>query len=97
MDDTNQNVVPFMNLELKKNELDLEFWNKYQEELLEYYRGLPEEVRNAKVKVTYNMMLGLETSQELLSLASSCDEDAGEWDVGKPVGEEVLEYDSSSR
>jgi hypothetical protein len=73
---------------LRKCLVDLDWWDNYKAKLLQVYKDLPQEVRDAKIQVTWNMTLGLTTDPELLNLANSLDIPFGEWDTGEPVGEE---------
>jgi hypothetical protein len=73
---------------LRKSLVDLDWWDKYKAEMLRHYKNLPQEVVDAKVQVVWNMMVGLSTDPELMKLANSLDQPAGEWDTGNPVGEE---------
>lgn len=74
---------------LIKSELDPVFWEAYKKELEEFYSFLPKEVMEAKIQVTHDLMVGKWPDHATQAMADSMDsDDAGEWDVGPPVGKE---------
>jgi len=57
-------------------------------------RGYPQNIIDAKIQMVDDHARGNEPDWAVYHLANSMDEDAGEWDVGEPVGHEIVKGES---